>query len=278
VIDELNLSLKRMLAGEAVPASELARATINFAAPKEEWQRQQRNLVLNCYLFRLQEDRARRSNARTLTRHLDGTSSLELEPPRLECAYVITAWNFAQQLGNEEREQQEHRLLGQTLLVLWRNPTLPLKYLSAALAATQPLELPMIAAESNELGGGDSDFWSGLGTYLRPSVTCKVTMSVDLAQSVSGVLVTSARMSVGEDMYLIGGTVSDGTRPIANAWVRLDGGNRVFTTDAEGHFRIDRIQPGNHTLVVRSVGFKDASRAVQVPQPDGQYDVILTPL
>jgi hypothetical protein len=278
VIDELDLSLKQLLVGEAAPGSELAKATTSFAAPTASWQLGKHNLYLDLYMFRMQEDRTRRSNERRLTRNPDGTTSLAMSPVRLECSYVITAWNFAQQLGNEDREQQEHRLLGQVLLVLWRNTTLPLMYLTPALAATQDTELPIIAAESNELGGGDSDFWSGLGTYMRPAVTCKITMSLDLGQAVPGFLVTTMRASLGEDMFLIGGTVSSGTRPIANAWVRLDGTSRIVTTDADGRYLIDRIQPGTHTLTVRAVGFKDATRPVQVPQPDGEYDIALTPM
>ncbi|CAN5311099.1 hypothetical protein BH09MYX1_BH09MYX1_58850 [soil metagenome] len=277
MIDQLSLSLKAMLVGEAVAGSELAKATLNFGAPTAEWLRAQSGLVLNVYLFRLQEDRGRRSNERTLTRKLDGTSTLTLTPPRLECAYVITAWNLAQSLGTEDREQQEHRLLAQALLVLWRNTTLPSRYLTAQLTATQPIELPVIAAESNELGSADSDFWSSLGTHLRPSVTCKVTLSLDLKQDIEGIMVTTVRTTVGDDVaHLVGGSVSDGTAPIADAWVRLDESARVFITDAEGRFVIDRLQPGPHTLTVRAVGYHDTTRTIRVP--DGEYGVTLTPI
>jgi len=280
MINELNLGLKQLFAGEAAPGSELSQATISFAAPTKDWRSKSTGLGLNVYLFRLQEDRARRINERIVTRNADGTTSVGPTPTRLECAYVISAWNFAQQTNAQDPELQEHKLLSQALLVLWQNTTLPAKYLSDALAASQKFELPVIAAESNELGAGDSDFWSGLDTYLRPTVTCKVTMSLDLQQVVTETMVTTAVVNLGNKLFLIGGTVATGSPPIAvpNAWVRVDGAERLYVTDASGRFVIPRISAGTHTLLVRAIGFQDGSRAIQVPQPDGEYDVLLTPL
>ena len=44
-------------------------------------------------------------------------------------------------------------------------------------------------------------------------------------------------------------------------------------TDADGHFRFDKVAAGGYTLRARAPGHPDVSRAVQVPEPSGEYDV-----
>src|SRR5690606_22504293 len=108
--------------------------------------------------------------------------------------------------------------------------------------------------------GASPDFWSGLETYVRPSIHCKVTLEMPLGLDVTGMAATTIRARIGtEVLHIIGGTVRNGAiaarPPTADAWVRLDPGGRVFTTDGQGRFVIERIPAGNHTLTVRAVGF-----------------------
>jgi hypothetical protein len=282
VIQELDLSLTNFLKGEARPGSELDGATISFAVPNKEWRDQGAGLQLNVYLYKVMDNRSLRSNERRLRTAADGSVTLEQFPARLECSYLISAWNKGAVIAAVEREKQEHRLLSQVLYVLWRHPTLPRPYLTPALAS-QEIDLPVVAAEAEDTGAMP-DFWSGLETYLRPSITCKVTLGLDLARDVSGLMVSAAAVGFGgqgEEFFIIGGTVREAAPPgrgVAGAWVRVNETGRVYVTDRDGRFRIDRIARGAYTLTVRAVGFQEGQRPAEVPLPGGVYDVSLVPL
>jgi hypothetical protein len=277
MIQDLDHSLENLLVGEAMPGSELAGATISFAVPDKDWRAVGSGLELDVYLYRIAENRDLRQNERRLAHNADGTVTVVDFPVRLECFYLITAWNKGAEIPGVEKEMQEHRLLGQVLEVLFRNPTLPRAYLTGLLGV-QEIDLPMLSAQP----GDDAitpDFWSGLETYLRPSIHCRVTCSMTIARDVTGTQVTAIDTRIeGERMFMVGGTVYDGTKPVADAWVRIDPGGRVLTSDAAGRFRIDRLASGPYSLTVRAVGYQEAIRPIAVPQPDGIYDISLVPL
>lgn len=278
MIQDLDTSLENLLTGEAIPGTELAGANISFAVPDKDWRAVGSGLELDAYLYRIAENRELRSNERRRVQHADGTVTVVDFPVRVECTYLITAWNKGAEIPGVEKEKQEHRLLSQVLMVLFRNPVLPRPYLTG-LIANPELDLPMISAQAGD-DGASPDFWSGLETYVRPSIHCRVTLEMPLALDVTAVQVTTLRGQLGgEELFIIGGTIRDGSLPhqppIADAWVRLDPGGRVFTTDREGRFVIERVPAGNHNLTVRAVGFQQGIRAITVP--DGPYDVFLVP-
>ncbi len=281
MIDDLDLSLAAMLAGEALPASELANATITFAAPDKDWRAQGTGLELDVYLYKLLENRELRSLARRRRREPDGTVTDEQFPIRTECSYLITAWDKESTDSPAKREQLEHRLLGQVLYVLWRNPTIPRKYLLGVLANTQEIDPPVVSAQSDDLAVVP-DFWTGLETYLRPAVTCRITLSLDLKLDVTGPMVRALDIRCnGDELFTIGGTVRTalpGSDLVAGCWIRVDELGRVSVTDEEGRFLVDGIAPGGYTLRARAVGFQEGVLPVTVPQPNGNYDLTLSPL
>src|SRR5687767_15468686 len=121
--------------------SELKTATISFAAPDADWRSTASGLALNVYLYRVTENRELRSNDRRLQSNGDGTVTLALAPARVECSYVVTAWNHVTPgSGGPEPEAQAHRLLSQALFVLMRNPSVPRFYLVGL--AAQAIEPP----------------------------------------------------------------------------------------------------------------------------------------
>ncbi len=281
MIRDLDTSFKGMLTGEATPGSELAGATISFAAPDKTWQGQGKGLELDVYMYRVLDNRELRSNARRTKYNGDGTVTEELFPARIECSYIISAWNKSTDMPGQDKELQEHRLLSQVLYVLWRNPTMPPNYLVGLLANAE-IALPLIAAENEDMSA-KPDFWSALEVYVKPAITCRITIAMDLKLDVTGPMVTSMETSFLLDhaMHAIGGTVRNAVSPattIPQAWIRLDASSRTFATDEQGNFIIDQIVPGLHQLTVRAVGFKEGNRQVQVPDPTGIYDVSLTPL
>lgn len=282
MISDLDQTLQRLLTGEAAAGSELATATILFAAPDKDWRAKASGLVLNIYLCRITENRDLRSGERRATRGADGLVTVEPPPARIDCHYLLTAWNMAAPTPGAEREPQEHRLLSQALYVLLRNPSVPRVYLNGLLAP-QEIEPPLLSAQVEDSTANSPDFWSALGTYVRPAIVCRATLALDLRRDVTGPMVTSivARTGEGDELVTIGGLVrSSGPPPhgVANAWVRVDETGRVCTTDAEGAFRVEGLRPGSYTLSVRATGFHEAVRSVIVPAPDGIYNVTISPL
>jgi hypothetical protein len=297
MIADLDASLQAFLQGEAVAGSELAGATITFTAPDHDWQATANGLILNVYLMQIAENRELRSNERRLRPRLDGTTTLEQFPARVECFYLLSAWNWEQAVVGvapaADPEQKEHRLLSQALAILLRHGTFPAKYLVPGLAS-QALDLPVISAQPADTPGATPDFWSGFGTYLRPSITCKITLSLDLQRDVTGPMVSTASITAGpaappdridgstaDQWYMIGGTVRSTAPPkdpIAGTWIYVQETGQLFVTDADGRFLIDRLAGGNYTFTARAVGYQDGGGVVPVPGAAGSYDISLTPI
>jgi hypothetical protein len=279
MIDDLDASLRAMISGEAQAASTLGNATISFAVPDATWRGQGSKLELDVYLYRVLENRELRSNERR-PQLKDGTVTQHIFPARIECSYVISAWNKSTAVGAVEKEEDEHRLLSQLLYVLWRNPTIPSRYLKGLLENAE-IPPPIVTAESEDLAA-KPDFWNSLGTPVRPSITCRVTIAMDLDLDTVGPRVTTLKTTFGggEDMYVIGGTIRSAAdkSTIGNAWIRLDSSLLTYSSDAQGRFVINRISAGSHAFTVRAVGFREGGGALQVPNPSGNYDFDLTPL
>ena len=95
-------------------------------------------------------------------------------------------------------------------------------------------------------------------------------------------MITTARvrLGAGEELYLIGESCRSSAPPrgVPGVWVRLEQTGEIFITDDAGRFRIPRIGAGIYKLRARAVGFKEGALDFTVPQPDGVYDIKLTPL
>lgn len=285
MIEDLDASLKAMLTGEAAAGSALATASISFAAPDPTWQGQGSGLQVDIYLYRVMDNRELRSNQRNTVLNPDGSVTTSLFPARVECSYIITGWEKGSDVAGLDKEISEHALLGEVLYVLWRNPVLPAQYLAGSLVDPE-LPLPVIAAESEDMAA-KPDFWSALDTYVRPAITCRVTLAVDLNQDVSGPQATTILTTVqqagasGEQFVQIGGMIrnaSASAQTIPDAWILLDSSPVSTISDSTGAFRLANVSPGPHSLTVRAVGFAQGVRAFVVPDPSGFYDVSLTPL
>jgi hypothetical protein len=284
LISDLDASLQAMITGEAPAGSALSTAAISFAAPNETWQGQGSGMQVDVYLYRILDNRELRSNQRSRVLNPDGSVTTQLFPARLECSYLITAWEKGAEVAGMDKEPAEHALLSEILYVLWRNPTMPAKYLTGSIASPE-LPLPVIAAETEDMAS-KPDFWVAIDTYVRPAITCRVTMEMPLDQDVvstqATTIATTVKQSVGgssDVLVVIGGIIRAAANPattIANAWIMLDASPMAHVSDANGAFIIAGVTFGPHTLTVRAVGYGQAVRAFNVPDPSGIYDVSLT--
>lgn len=290
MIDDLDASLKAMLLGEAATGSYLKGATITFAAPTQAWQGKASGMTVNVYLYRVQDNRELRSNARAVVRDAAGGTTIQLAPARIECSYLVTAWDMGADVAGFDKEPTEHALLDQALRIFWANPVLPQKYLAGSLASPGRLALPIVAAEGEDMAA-KPDFWGAFESYVRPALTCRVTLELDLGKDVSGpparTFVTDVRPlgaapgTPADTLIQMAGMVRSNVAPfpaVANAWVRLDATPVTAISDADGLYRIAGVSAGVHQLTVRATGFAELASAFAVPAPGGSYDISLTPL
>ncbi len=183
MIKNLDATFKLLLTSEAEDGSLLKSANISFVVPDETWRNTGNNLELNIYLYDIRENRTLRTNEFTREYQGDGISTPRTVikrkvDPRLDCSYVITAWDKSTTPDKEEKIENEHALLSEVLQVLLINPIIPETYLQGPLIGQKPdlrLSTSQVEGVPNPV-----EFWNGLGTPYRPSINCALTITLDL--------------------------------------------------------------------------------------------------
>jgi hypothetical protein len=170
VIRDLSLALRAMLTQPGIPA-DLAAAQIAFDRPGETFTPGQTTVDL--FLYDIRENLELRSAEPTIER-INGQAVRHPPPLRVACTYLVTAWP----VGGTEVTLQEHRLLGQTLQVFARHPTIPAAFLQDSLEGQQP-PLPLVTSRTDGLKE-PAEFWSALGGRLRPSLSVTVTIGLEV--------------------------------------------------------------------------------------------------
>jgi hypothetical protein len=286
MIGDLSLTLKQILGDPNLPEP-LHLAQIAFDRPTDPYSPGQR--TVNVFLYDIRENVELRSNEPIIERH-NGQATIRLPPLRVACSYLVTAWPAG--VTGEELVLQEHELLSQVLQVLARYPTIPDQFLQGSLKGQEP-PLPMVALHPDALKNL-SEFWTSLGSKLRPSLTVTVTISMPVFADVTEPIVTTkfTGFDVGtgvveETQIQIGGRVfhqvlnPEGQLVavgIAGAIVDiLDAGLRV-ETDSEGRYSFVRVPVGTHTIRAIAVGFEPKTQPLVVPGRSQDYEITLTPL
>lgn len=261
---------------------------LSFAIPRETFAPVSTDKnTINCYLYDIRENRELRNVEPLFKRNLDGTVEKKRPPARIKLSYCITAWSPAQISPGIEPVLDEHKLLSDILRTLLKYPILPSEVLVGSLIGQEP-PLPSTVVLPDGVKN-TSDFWNAIGGQLRPSLDYSVTISLDYQPKIIEPMATTkistyeqTPESTSSDVWIqIGGQVTDNAlspNPIENAWVLLEETRRTETTDKYGHFTFDYLKRGMYTLRVRAVGFQEASRSIQVPEPSGEYNIQLIPL
>lgn len=284
MIRDLSLTLRSLLDDPALASvfPELAAAQIVFDRPAEPFSPAQ--TTVNLFLYDIRENLELRSSEPLLERR-NGEAIIHPPPLRVACAYLITAWP----VGGTELPLQEHRLLSQTLQVLFRYPTIPAAFLQGSLAGQQP-PLPMLTAQADGLKD-PADFWAAIGNKLRPSITVAATLAMERFAAITAPLVITEQVVLGErkaatekdlkpatrqTLLRIGGRVTDATGlPVANARVTLVKTGFETVTDAAGRYTLTLPEPGTFDLRIQA-GATATTISITVPVTAGNnYDVQL---
>jgi hypothetical protein len=248
-----------------------------FDQPSEAFKPSQ--TTLNVFLYDIRENLELRSNEPRIEPHPAGRVAIHRPPARIACSYLITAWA----VGGTEPPLQEHRLLSQALLVLKRYPTIPTEFLPASLKDQEP-PLPMLVAQADGLKA-PHEFWTAIGNKLRPSITAAITIGLEVPEPKpeEAPLVRMHDIILGErtspveqalksatrsEGYRIAGRITDAEeKPVQGASVSVLGTGLKTQTDAEGHYTLGLLAPGNYTLQVQK---DDMERTLQVAIPDAE--------
>jgi Pvc16 N-terminal domain/Carboxypeptidase regulatory-like domain len=307
VIRDLDRTLLRLFRNAI---ADLASDTqVRFEPPTSDWRDYVNGLgspggapmlALNVYLTELREDRKLRVN--DPFRVDDGPRTYdEPAPARVECTYLVSAWDPAKHSQAVQPTPAEHALLYEALAVLFANvPLNPSRVLAGPeLAAVderiRDAELPVRVAPPEGFPK-TAEFWSAMGPGIpwRPVVPVVITIPVSLPRTLAAPIVTTTITdhtlagvdAAGERWARIGGAVLDATVapavPLPGAWVALEtaAGALVETTraNASGRFVFSAVRPGPYRLRWRAGGRPEpAPRLLDIPSPTGEYDLRFEP-
>ncbi|HEY5814061.1 MAG TPA: Pvc16 family protein [Terrimicrobiaceae bacterium] len=244
MIADLSQTLRRILTHRG--PEPLRSAQIVFDRPADPFNPQQTTVDL--FLFDIREDLELRSNEPVIERK-NGQIITHRPPLRLACSYLVTAWPGG--LTGDEAVLLEQTLLSQTLQVLAAQPTIDPVLLQGSLRGQQP-PLPVVATLVDP-HKNLSDFWTALGSKLRPSLTVRITVALDLMEPLVANIVTTSELELEPLMsYGIGGRVTDHRNvPVAGAVVMLPKlGVRTSTND-KGRYELSVKASGTYTLSVQ---------------------------
>jgi hypothetical protein len=261
--------------------------------------------ALGVFLADVRDNRKLRSNE-TIRRVEGGDVISEPAPHRVDCHYLITAWDPA---VPNDGTLNEHQLLYDALAELLRsmplNPTRIYGTGNPLLAPWHPLlrdaDLPT-TAPTVEGFQRLAELWHGMGTTARwkPAIHLIATLPVLRDPIPEGPMVITQITDYGfledgvvvdpERWIIIGGRITrtdaaGALQPIVNAWVRLQpppGGLELETkTDANGRYLLQwpmrRVSvPEKYTIRSGATGFTDGTRDVHFPGDNISYDLTLS--
>lgn len=270
MIRDLSQTLAALLSQPDLP-KELRDTRVSFEHPIDSFNPP--DPTVNLFLYDLKENRELRSNE-PIVRRQNGTALIRRPPVRVDCYYLLTAWP-----GDEPGSAgalHGHRLLGQALAALARHSTIPADLLVGQLIGQEP-PLPMLVAQPDG-PANPAEFWSALGSRLRPSITVCATIAMELFEAEAAALVRARvlRFPPGEELVALDGRVVDETGSgLSDARLELVGTAVRSVTDAEGRYRLERVPRGAFTLRVRASGFAAREEPVVLPDQPPPFAITL---
>lgn len=263
----------------------------SFSPPDENFQPQVVNAagpVLDIFLFDARENRNfRRANWDTMEAP-GGGFVLSQAPAYIDCFYLISAWSQGADNQAADAVATEHRLLGEVLRILMRNPDVVPQAIGIPNGGVVFNEGHLyLTAAGPEAPQINNDFWSTMKQPWRASLQLTVTAPLDLLADSAPepavltlvqryVLIGSASV---EELILIGGRVRKlpGPLPVSGASVVLVGTGQETFTDSQGRYSIAGLRRGTHKIRASATGLSTSERDVNVPDgPPQDHDFELT--
>ncbi len=261
---------------------------VMFDQPKREWSARLNRPTVDFFLYDVRENPTLRQHGweqLNPERGDDLEAQLKRTPFRVDCFYMLTTW--------ASDPEDEHRLLSNTLLTLFRYPVLPEERLVGSLK-NQPFELQARLANHDRLTN-PAEVWSALDNEMRPSISYIVTLAMDPWTAVTVPLVHTVTMHTGQTAQrngkngrakagliestvtkraYFGGTVrgADGA-PRPGIQVAVKGTGLFVTTDERGHYTLRTLPPGQYTLVAWPEEDRPREKNIHLPGSGQEYDI-----
>lgn len=296
MINDLSRTLKHLLQTVAQTEPQvfplLHGKAIEFARPDKEFKPSPQGSVC-LFLYDIRENRELRSNEPLRVVNKSGQPTIERSPTRVVCSYLVTAWP-AEKIGVDQKDKLhiddetavdlnllEHLLLSEVLQVFSRYPIIPASSLQGKLAdPAQPVPLPMITAQAEGLTN-ISEFWTAIGSNLRPSLNVKATISVQVAAPEPEAKPVVERIVQTEkpSRLEVKGQINDSTRsPVAGVRITIVELDLITSSDSNGQYTFSQIPIGKYHLQINwRAGEKLRRQTVEinVPASAGAYDITL---
>lgn len=252
---------------------------ITFDQPTHEWSGKLSRPTVNLFLHQVHENKTLREHRWQVGRE-NGKYTRQRKPIRVDLQYMITAW--------AADAEDEHRLLARTLLALFRHPTLPEEMLPDVLRE-QPVDIPVEVAQEEVLPN-PAEIWSALDNEMRPAVACVVTLALDPYQPITGPLVRTRDLRVGqadelpahrgltEDLetvdrfWMVGGTIQ-GEESLFGARLTLVERGLDIPIRDDGRYVVGNLEAGAYTLELTAEGRDAVRREITVPSESYDIDV-----
>ncbi len=279
MIDGIDEALRQLLIRELpVEDNEI---DITFDQPNREWTSRLNRPTLNLFLYSLYENKKLRQAAQPIWDMKPGgndTVIRQRRPLRVDLTYLITVWTA--------EPEDEHRLLGRSLMVFNRYAHLPEELLPEDLKG-QTKPIPLKVAQEEDLHDPDpGDLWGSVDNEWRPGFTCVLTLGFDPYQPLTLPLVRSRELRIGlssdpsleqltsldRSFWTIGGNLHT-DRPLEEIQLRLVEQGLEVPLQPEGRFTIGNLKAGHYTLEIQVKGRQPRRHKVTVPAADYDFEV-----
>jgi hypothetical protein len=269
MISDLDESIKELLIKQGL--LDPAEIDIKFEMPNREWSASISKPTVNIYLYDIRENHQLRGTEWMLTKDENGKATRKKTPSRIDIAYLITVWT--------SDIADEHRLLYQVLLTLFRYPELPEEVLSGQLIG-QSCPIKVATAQPDGLFNNPADFWSALDNEIKPSINYVVTLPLDTEIAFTAPIVTTKIIDYKkpdaevERLVQVAGIVHEAGKPtqvIPKARVVAKEAGMTTVTDEQGKYSFSKITEGKYTFQVLVSDKKVYEASVTIP--GASYDL-----
>ena len=280
MIDDLDEALRDLLTRDLpINSNEV---DIAFDQPTREWVSRLSRPTLNLFMHDMRENNKLRTQQPYLGNSVNGglMATVSPSPVRLDVHYMITAW------ANDPSD--EHRLLGRTLMVLYRYKALPEEFQYGQLEADEyDILLKVAQYDQRDIR---RDIWSMLDNEMRPIIDLTVTLAIEPYADWDVPLVRETEITFGQTGGLGGGP--EGGLLVADRFYQVAGTIHSaaqfehlsvqvlevavpVTVAPNGRYTIQNLRAGQYTIEVWTGEGEPVQHAIVVPSAPSAYDIEL---
>lgn len=293
MIADLDKTIRQLLIDELPIEND--EIDIAFDQPKREWSARVSKPTINFFLYDVRENHHLRThqwevpaNGQNSPLREGNRIARKRTPMRVDCLYMFTVW------ANDPAD--EHRILANTMTLLFRYPILPEERLEQRLRNPSYDIRTRVAA--HDILTNPAEMWSALDNEIRPTISYMVTLTLDPWHEVIGPAVHTLDVTTGREerpheletrrlepenasarLLYIGGIVRDSKNDgmvVPGAEVVIEETDQRVRTDSRGIFKINGLPSGRYTLVARTEDGRQSRRSVVVPAAkDEDYNLEL---